>query len=362
MKEVNISYKPGKDELFNEISSKVKNYFKENGLYKQGRFKDIWFTNLLYLVIAYGSFALILNNQFNVFVMWFLSFTMGLGLSGVGLCIMHEANHGAYNKKKFINYLAGSIINIMGSHRYLWQLRHNGLHHVYTNMFDYDYDMARTFLIRHSRDWERKWYHRYQHIYALLIYFNYTLIWILVYDWIHLVEFYGKVGTKKNKAIPIHVIISIFFWKMVHLYLMIVLPYMVLDLALWQVLIGFVTMHWTLSAIIGVTFQVNHTIEGTVNIEADAQGVIQESWAKQMVKTSFNFSTKNKAVTYFLGGLNFQIEHHLFPKMSYSHFFAIKPMVKEVLEKHGYTYNDCGSWLNAILMHLKYLKRLGNGS
>ena len=81
--------------------------------------------------------------------------------------------------------------------------------------------MARTFLIRHSYNWPRKWYHKYQHIYALIIYFNYTLIWILVYDYIHLVEFYGKIGTNKDKTIPISMIISIFFWKIMHLFLMI---------------------------------------------------------------------------------------------------------------------------------------------
>jgi len=318
--------------------------------------------NILLFSAAYGSFALILTNTFNIWQMWFLSALMGFALAGVGLNLMHEANHGVYNPRKWLNYLIGSIINLMGSHKYLWDLRHNTLHHVYTNVIGVDYDMVKTPLVRLTTRTPRRWFHKYQHFYCMLIYINYTIIWIMIYDWIHLVHFYGTIGTGKKHRIPVLTIISIVFWKAFHLALTIYLPYVLLDIALWQVLIGWVTMHWLLSAVIGVSFQLNHTMEGTQNAVPSKEGRLAENWSQYMLKTSFNFSTKNRLITYFLGGLNFQIEHHLFPNMSYTHYYNIAPMIKEVLQKYGITYNDSGGWLHAVWSHLKYLKRIGQAA
>ena len=296
--------------------------------------------------------------------MWFLCVIMGLGMAGIGLGVMHDANHQAYSKHRWVNNLLGSSLNLLGSHKHIWDIRHNILHHTFTNVYELDDDIAKIWLLRLSPEQKRRWYHRYQHLYAFLVYMNYTLSWLFYHDNLHLIKYFKTLGygekSGKKINIPMSKIISIYSWKFFALFYMLVIPYLVLNLAWWQVLLGFLTAHWAMGLIVGVIFQINHMIDGSVHGIPDENGKIAEHWAEHQIKCSFNFSTNNGFFTWYLGGLNFQIEHHLFKSISSIHYRDLKPIFRKVIEKYGFTYNDCGSWGNAIRLHLLYLKNIGS--
>ena len=359
---MNITFIPRKSPVFEELKAKVNAYFEDRGISKNANWEA--HLNILFAFsLTYIPYGLILSGKFNIWVMWLLSAIMGLGMAAIGLGVMHDANHGAYSKSKWVNKLLGSCLNLLGSHRYIWNIRHNILHHTFTNVYDLDDDIAKIWLLRLSPEQKRHWYHRFQHFYVIFVYMNYTLSWLFYHDNIHLIKYFKTMGygEKSGDFINIHwsKIVEIYAWKLFSLFYMIGIPYLLLDLSLWQAILGFLTAHWAMGLVVGVIFQINHMIDGTAHGIPDKNGKINDNWAEHEIKCSYNFSTDNKFFTWYLGGLNFQIEHHLFKTISSVHYLKLKPIFKEVLEKHGYTYNDCGSWGEAIRRHLFYLKEMG---
>jgi len=315
---------------------------------------------ILVFFVTYGAYALILTNQFNMWVMWSLAIVMGLGMAGIGLGIMHDANHHAFSDKKWLNNFLGASLNLLGASKYVWDIRHNKLHHTFTNIYELDDDIAKIWGLRLSPDTKLMFIHRFQHLYVPLIYLNYTLAWLFWGDNLHIIKYNGKYGHGKEKSIPVLTYISYIFWKLFSLSIMILVPYLILDLQLWQIVVGFITAHWAMSIMVGWTFQLNHMMPGTIHGIPNQKNEIDEYWARYQVKTSFNFSMNNAFLTWYLGGLNFQVEHHLFPKISSIHYHKIRPIVEGISKKHNIPYNNAGSWFHAIYIHLKYLKYMGS--
>jgi linoleoyl-CoA desaturase len=139
----------------------------------------------------------------------------------------------------------------------------------------------------------------------------------------------------------------------------IVVPLLVLDVPWWQFLIGYVAMHLTAGLTLGVVFQLAHSVEGPAFPLPDDRGVMEQAWAVHEMETTSNFGRGNRLLCWYVGGLNFQIEHHLFPKVCSIHYPAISGVVREVAAKHGITYNEHATFRAAVRSHYAMLKRLG---
>jgi linoleoyl-CoA desaturase len=168
----------------------------------------------------------------------------------------------------------------------------------------------------------------------------------------------GKIRIKKMSASD-HLV----FWgfKLVHLFLFMGIPVFMLGFMDW--LIGFLVFTTFAGFVLSIVFQLAHTVEHTHFVMPDAAtGKIEEEWAIHQVKTTANFATKNKIVTWLVGGLNFQIEHHLFPKISHIHYPAISKIVKQVCREHGIGYIEYPKVRYAIASHVSFLKHMGSAS
>ena len=138
-----------------------------------------------------------------------------------------------------------------------------------------------------------------------------------------------------------------------------VLPLILTNLLWWQILIGLIAMHYIAGFILAIIFQPAHVIEGTEFPLPDENRTLENNWAVHQLMTTTNFGNKSKWFTWYVGGLNFQIEHHLFPNVCHVHYHKIASIVKATAHEFGLPYKSSRTFLTAIAAHARLLKQLG---
>lgn len=345
-----------KRDFVKELKKEVNNYFSENNISKHADSRMVAKTITL-LTIYFGSYALIMSGQFGLWTMAFFCFLMGIGMAGIGFSVSHDALHGAYSSNKYINKLLGYTFDLMGANGYIWKITHNIVHHTYTNIHDHDEDLEVAEFIRLSPHAEYKKVHKYQHVLAFIAYSFATLFWVFIKDYKYFLQ--DELGPYENKNHPVSEWITLIITKILYYSYMLVIPMIILPLAWWQVLIGFLILHLTAGVILGVIFQLAHVVEGTDHPTENEEGNIENTWMIHQMETTADFAHENKLLCWYIGGLNYQIEHHLFPKICSIHYPEISPIVQRVAEKHGVPYNYNGTLFDAIASHYRTLKKFG---
>src|SRR5690606_737295 len=172
---------PNRSEFFSTVRKRVDLYFAENKISKHANSTMIVKTVvLLSLYLLPFIYLLVFQPAFPAsLVLWFL---MGTGIAGIGMSIMHDANHGAYSKSSKVNYLLGHTLNLVGGSAFNWKLQHNILHHTYTNIATIDEDIKDRLVLRFSPHTNVKFFHKLQYVYAFFFYGLLTLYWVLAKD------------------------------------------------------------------------------------------------------------------------------------------------------------------------------------
>jgi linoleoyl-CoA desaturase len=128
-------------------------------------------------------------------------------------------------------------------------------------------------------------------------------------------------------------------------------------------IIGFMFMSVITGITLSLVFQLAHVIEITeftdATQEPEVRMTIEDSWAIHQMRTTANFATKNKIVNWYVGGLNFQVEHHLFPKVSHVHYPALSSIVERVSKQFGVPYHNIPSMWTAIGSHVRTMRKFG---
>ena len=282
---------------------------------------------------------------------------MGVGVAGLGFCVAHDALHDAYSSSRRLNRVLGWTFDFLGASSYMWKILHNVVHHTYTNVHGVDEDLEVSGLLRLSPYTPRKGIHRFQHLYCFFAYSLSTLNWVFLKDYQYLSR--REIGPFDRRVHRKRDLGALVAWKLFYYAWTIVIPLLVLKLAWWQFLIGYVAMHLTAGTILGVVFQLAHVVEDTQHPLADSEGHMERAWAVHQMATTSDFARGSRWLSWYVGGLNFQVEHHLFPKICSVHYPAISGIVREVAAKHGVPYNEHPSLWAAIRSHRETLKRLG---
>lgn len=339
------------------VKSRVNSYFEENNLSKNANLEMVSKTVIL-LTLYFGAYAMILSGEFSLGVMWFLSFVMGIGMAGIGFSISHDALHGAYSSNSTVNKLLGYTFDLMGANGYIWKITHNIIHHTYTNIHGHDEDLEVAGFIRLSPHSEYKPVHRVQHILAFFAYSFATFFWVFIKDYRYF--FKENLGPYENKSHPVSEWITLIVTKVLYYSYTLVIPYLVLDITILQLLIGFVSLHLTAGLILGIIFQLAHVVEETDHPEPNEENMIDEHWAIHEMVTTNNFARDNKPLSWYIGGLNFQIEHHLFPKVCSIHYPEISKIVEQTANEFNIPYNHHETFREAVASHYRTLKKFGD--
>jgi linoleoyl-CoA desaturase len=284
---------------------------------------------------------------------------MGLGMAGIGLSVMHDANHGAYSKKAWINDTIGYSLNLLGATSYTWKLQHNVLHHTYTNIHEEDEDISPRGILRFNPHTDWKSYHRYQFVYAWPLYGLMTLVWLLFKDISRLKRYQqtGLVTAQKGNVMTEWLIL--FATKIFFISYSFVIPLLFTSLLWWQIVIGILVMHFVAGFVLAIIFQPAHVIEGTEFPLPDEDRTIENNWAIHQLHTTTNFGNRSKWFSWYVGGLNFQIEHHLFPNVCHVHYRKISGIVQATASEFGLPYKTSRTFVQALIGHGRLLKQLG---
>ena len=334
----------------------MQSYFKDKVVRSTGDIRLYSKTVILLLSFAAIYIWLVFFTP-SVLIAIALCLAFGLVKSSIGFNIMHDACHGSYSKRKWVNELFGYTMNILGADAYIWKIKHNIIHHTYTNIDGVDDDIAKAPMIRHCESQPKYKAHKYQHLYLLPMYAISTIAWVFISDFRK--YFTHKIYTTDMRSMKFkeHFI----FWGTKVFY---VLFYMVIPIIMvgWvKFLIGFFLYHAAMGVTLSLVFQLAHAVDLTDFIDGKQDGTlkIDEEWAAHQVKTTANFAMNNPVISWFVGGLNFQIEHHLFPRVSHIHYPAISKIVKRNCERFGLPYHYHRTMISAIFSHLRMMKQLG---
>lgn len=354
-----IRFSNTKSDFFNTLNKRVNEYFKNRGISRYSNAEMITktvFMFALYLV----PFAIILTGVIsNLLVLFVLSLIMGLGVAGIGLAVMHDANHGAYSNKPWINNIVGYSLNIVGGNAFNWKVQHNVLHHTYTNIHDVDEDISPRGVLRMSP--HGKWHsmHRFQHLYAWFFYCQMTLVWVLAKDFFR-IQKYNREGLVKNQKTSMAKELTILIAsKALYFAYILGLPMLLTDITFGQWVIGFLTMHWVAGFILAVIFQPAHVSEGTEFPLPETDGRMENSWAIHQLHTTSNYANNNQLLSWYCGGLNFQVEHHLFPNICHVHYREISKIVESTAKEFNLPYLSTPTFRGALASHTRLLKELG---
>ncbi len=344
-----------KQSLHLELKKRVQAYFDERGIDATGTPK--LFTKAIIMVIA---FVIVYTHLVFFTPAWYFAIAecilLGGLVAGIGFNVMHDGSHGSFSTNRWVNKIAASSISLLGANHFMWNMKHNMIHHSFTNIDGVDDDIEVGILMRMAPTQKRIGAHKFQHLYFWVLYMLLYVFWIFFTD-------YKKYFTQKIGNIPLKKMSlsdHIEFWavKVYHAAVFIVIPVAIVGWVNW--VIGFVIMTFFAGFVLSIVFQLAHTVEHTEFPVADIETrKLPDEFAAHQIKTTANFATKNKLISWLVGGLNFQIEHHLFPKISHVHYPAISEIVKSVCKEYHLQYIEYPTMRRAVIAHVRFLREMG---
>ena len=341
--------------FFRDTRREVEAYLADRRTRRRGLI-ELYAKAPLGLGLMAASWALLLFAPHSLLVGVPLLAGMVLATMIIAFSVQHDANHGSYTRSRRVNHLIGlSADGLLGFSSYAWRVKHNVAHHTYTNVAGYDDDIAQTPLARFApAQTVRPWY-RFQHYYVWPLYMFMGLRWQTVGDIATFVR--GRVGSSTLRFPRGWDLAGLLGGKAFFVTWALVLPLLVYPW--WVVLAGYVAFVMVTSLIMATTFQLAHCVEEaefTSPAELDAE---PRAWAVHEVETTVNFCPRNPVLTWLLGGLNFQIEHHLFPRVPHTHYPAIARIVQANCARHGVRYTSQPSLRAALRSHFAHLRVMG---
>jgi linoleoyl-CoA desaturase len=339
------------------LNERVNAYLRDKGLpardvpamYLKSALVLAWWL-AAYLLLIFGGFPPLVN--LGLCVVWVLA------IIAVGLNITHDANHGGYSNSPRLNKLLSLSAELLGFSGFRWRIKHNVWHHTYTNISGYDDDVETYGVLRLTPRAPWKPLYRFQVWYFPLMYGFITFDFVL--------RDFMMVLVGKSDANHVYPKMStgdkVTFWagKLFFFGIMLVVPLLVFPW--WQVLIGFMIVMLVLGLVLGIFFQLAHINTDTAFPQpVGSPPHIDNEWAVHQVETTADFAPHNWLLNFYVGGLNFQIEHHLLPHICSMNYPRLAPIVRATCEEFGVPYKCFPTWREAMASHVRELRLLGKG-
>ncbi len=342
-------------EFVQSLKRNVNAYFQENNLSRHANAAMI-FKTVFHLSFWIGSYFLLILGDFPLGAQYLLWAMLGFFLAMVTVNIGHDAIHGAYSGNKWVNKILAHTFNLNGASAYMWNKMHNMAHHSFTNVDGLDEDIDPFPALRVCPTKDKLNIHRYQHVYAFFLYGLATFSWVFVKDYKKF--FKNEVGNFKNEKHPPIQYFYLFFYKILNYTIFIVLPFVLIDQPWYHVLLGYLLMHYVGGMTLAIIFMLAHAVEGVHFLNPGDNGKMEHSWTAHQLYTTANFARRSRLAGFLTGGLNLQVEHHLFPTVCSIHYRAISQIVKETAQKFDQPYIEY-SFPEAVRSHYRFLKKMG---
>lgn len=350
-----ITFARAQDEFSSVLRNRVDEYFRSQRIKQQGNWKLYSKTIILLASISFLYWLLVFHTP-AAWIALPLCVLVGVNLAAIGFNIMHDGCHGSYSRKQWVNDLMGYTLDVMGGYSYFWKVKHNVAHHSYTNIEGHDEDIDIRPFMRLNTQQPKKSFHKYQYIYWPVLYSLTYFWWVMVRDMKKYFEMRVATTEIPKMSFKEHMV----FWggKAVYVALFWVLPLQFVPVG--QFLLGYGLALAVCGLTLGIVFQLAHTVEDLEFPEPDPKTLkIENAWFIHQLQTTANFATKSKFWGWLTGGLNFQVEHHLFPRMSHVHYPAVANIVKQVCAEFNVVYNEQPTFRSAFVSHVKHLRTIG---
>lgn len=352
-----IKLKFNKDEgsvFYKELVAATDSYFTSRQLRKEGNY--MMYTKIaLYFGLDIAFYVLMLkSNSLTTFYIFYL--LLGLCILLTAFNISHDAAHGVAVKSKFWNKVLFQLsFQLQGNNAYVWGKNHNESHHLYTNIEGSDIDVLHNPLVRMVDSQPLRWYHRYQYLYAPVLYLLYSINWFFFREMLMIFNYSSR--TIKI-TIPKTEVIKLVFFKLLYLGYMVVLPLCILPFGIATILTAFILNHFMVSMIFTGVLGVSHLSDFVHHPKANPDGSLAVSWPKLQMLTSVDYNSGSLFLNCTLGGFNAHALHHLLPNISHVHYLEILPIFRQLCQKHGITYMEM-PYHKALQSHFRFLKSMG---
>jgi len=341
--------------FFNELRRRVDAHFVASGRPANQTPWQMFLKTAVILGWLVGSWVLL---TFAVERWWQAALccvSLGLAAAGVGFSIQHDGGHKGYSRHTWVNAVMALGLDLLGGSSYIWHWKHNVLHHSNPNVTGLDADIDLRPLARLSPEQPRRFAHRFQHLYLWVLYAFLAVKWQFLDDYLNLAR--GKIGTQpfprpRGRQLITFIAGKLFFLCWAFAIPMVFHPW-------WHVLACYALASATLGVSLAITFQLAHCVEGVQFPSLELAPDAKQEWGVHQVVTAANFALGNPLVTWYVGGLNYQIEHHLFPRVCHQRLPEIAPIVQALCKEQGVSYKIHRSTFAALASHGRWLRQLG---
>lgn len=347
-------------EFVKVLHQRVNNFFRTHNRTRYAN-AEMVIKTVVVLSMLFGPYLLmvlgVVTNIWLIFLCWII---MGFGTAAVGFSVMHDANHGAYSRNKTVNKIVGSIMYFCGGNPVNWQIQHNVLHHTFTNVDGMDEDIDAGKILRFSPKQEHHAFHRYQHIYAWFLYGLMTHMWITTKDFKQLNRYKNNGLLEKHGRTYRGALTELILTKALYYVFILIIPLLVVNIAWYWTILFFLIMHFIQGLTLSMVFQTAHVMEHTEFPEPDVNtSKFENNWAIHQLQTTMNYAPKSRVFAWFIGGLNYQVEHHLFPNICHIHYPKLSKIVRETAQEFGLPYHVKPTFMEALGEHARMLRQLG---
>ncbi len=338
-----------------ELKRRVEEYFEQTGLPRRDSPQMFRKTAVIlcWLAISWAMLVFMASNWWQVLL---LSLSLGLAMAGIGFSVQHDGGHGAYSERKSVNQLMAMSLDLLGGSSYIWKWQHNVIHHSYTNIVGVDHDIDLGILCRFAPQQRHLWFHRFQHLYLWPVYGLLAFNWHFYSDFQKIVQ--GRIGEHnfprpRGRDLAVVLLGKVIFFSWAFLVPALFHP-------LWQVVVCYLITSCVASFVLSIVFQAAHCVqEAAFPAIPEDSNQVGNTWAMHQVETTVDFGRDNPLLTWYVGGLNFQVEHHLFPDVCHVHYPALSPIVESVCSEFGVRYASHQTFLGAVSSHARWLRLLG---
>jgi linoleoyl-CoA desaturase len=346
---------PAHTSLRDRLNEAVDEYFRSKGISKHGGVR-MWLKSLTVIAWAVASYVTLVFLASSWWLVLLSAVSLGLAVAGIGFNVQHDGGHGAYSSRRFGNRATARVLDLVGGSSYIWNFKHNIFHHQYTNVDGVDDDLEADPLLRLAPGQRRFWFHRFQHIYIWLLYGFLPPKWAWYDDIRDLIT--GRAGRQPITRPKGWDLAWMLVGKALYTTWVLVIPLLLHPF--WNVLGVYLVVALVAGVTLSTVFQLAHCVE-----EADVTSIPEDgaklprSWAEHQLATTADFSPRNRLLSWYLGGLNFQVEHHLFPRICHVHYPALAPVIRGVCQEAGVTHFTHKSVWRALRSHVRHLKQMG---